>query len=78
MDVMVRYDEEQRQLVLMALAHLAVERPGFDQALSKIAMKMDNLFEGKPELYGRFKELHSAMISLRPLEPGAPAGSLIR
>ncbi len=49
--------EEQRQLILMALAHLSVERPGFDFALTEIAQKIDN---PGPEMYGRFKELHTA------------------
>lgn len=39
----VELDEGQRQLVLMALAALAVERPGWDMALSEIAAKMDNV-----------------------------------
>lgn len=35
--------EGERQMVLMALAHLAVERPGWDYALTEIAKKMDTL-----------------------------------
>jgi len=54
--------EEDRQLMVMALAHLAVERPGWDDALGRIAERMDNLVGGRPELYGRFKELHSAAL----------------
>ena len=34
--------EEQRQATLLALAHLAVERPGWDTMLREIASKMDN------------------------------------
>jgi hypothetical protein len=53
-------DEGQRQLLLMALAHLAVERPGFDQALSEIAAPIDNkTAAGAPELYSEFKRLHA-------------------
>lgn len=50
--------EGQRQLTLMALAHLAIESPGFDYALSEIAKRFDNVEQGKPVLYERFKELH--------------------
>jgi hypothetical protein len=50
--------EGQRQLLLMALAHLAVERPGFDAALSEIAALMDNPTPKGPEMYTRFKALH--------------------
>lgn len=32
--------EEERQLVLMALAHLAVARPGWEAALNSISQKM--------------------------------------
>jgi hypothetical protein len=53
----VTIDEGQRQMILMALAHLAVERPGFDYALSEIASLMDNESPAGPQLYGSFKEI---------------------
>ena len=53
-------DEGQRQLVLMALAHLAVERPGFDYALAELAKKMDTVVGDRPELYDRFREMISS------------------
>ena len=34
--------EEERQLVLLALAALSVERPGFDDALNAVALRIDN------------------------------------
>ena len=56
----VEITEEERQLILMALAHLAVERPGWDDALSRIAMLMDNVVPDLgPELYRAFKRLHA-------------------
>ncbi len=33
--------EEERQMILMALAHLAVERPGWQMILTETASKMD-------------------------------------
>jgi hypothetical protein len=59
MSHIITIDESQRQLLLMALAHLAVERPGFDCALREIADKMDN---PGPQLYLDFKRLHSEQI----------------
>lgn len=41
--ITVELDEGQRQMTLMALAALAVERPGWDMALSEIAAKMDRV-----------------------------------
>lgn len=35
-------DESERQMVLMALAHLSIERPGWDDALNRIALRIDN------------------------------------
>lgn len=35
--IQVEIEEDQRQMVLLALAHLAVERPGFDDYLGEIA-----------------------------------------
>ncbi len=34
--------EEQRQMVLMALAKLLAERPGWDVAIREISSKIDN------------------------------------
>lgn len=51
-------DEGDRQLVLMALAHLSVERPGFDDALNRIALKIDNNNEGRAEMFDGFRDLH--------------------
>jgi hypothetical protein len=48
-------DESQRQAILMALAHLAVERPGWDTMLRTIAKKMDG---GECPVYSEFKKLH--------------------
>lgn len=49
--------EEQRQLVLLALGRLAAERPGFDFALNEVAIKMDNLKEGRALMYDQFRKM---------------------
>lgn len=65
----VQFDECQRQAMLMALAHLAVERPGWDMMLEEIARKMDN--NGCP-MYSEFKELHQEkVVEVESPEQGA-------
>lgn len=57
---LINIQEEERQMILIALAHLAIERPGWNDALSRIALKMDNqLPDGRPEMFEKFKELRS-------------------
>jgi hypothetical protein len=46
--------EEDRQLVLTALARLGVERPGWEQALSEIARQIDDNLV----LYRKLQRLH--------------------
>lgn len=59
-------DESQRQASLLALAHLAVERPGWKQMLSEIALKMDNRdAHGAPDLFTKFIALHEADVQAR-------------
>lgn len=54
MMMVLALDEEERQAVLLALAHLAVERPGWDDMLRKIAGRIDA--PGTP-MYLSFKEI---------------------
>jgi hypothetical protein len=62
-DVSLTIDEGQRQLVLLALAHLALERPGFNDALSRIAKLIDNeRRDGKPEMFEQFKAIEERLI----------------
>lgn len=57
-------DEGQRQMVLLALAKLAIERPGWQSALEEIALQIDNAVDvipGNdpiPEMFTRFREMH--------------------
>jgi len=51
----ITIDESQRQMILLALAHLAVERPGWKYALGETAKTMDNLLpNGDPAMYTEF------------------------
>ena len=57
---MLPLEEGQRQMLLMALAHLAVERPGFSYALEEMAKPIDNRDqEGGPELMRKFARMHA-------------------
>lgn len=51
--------EGQRQAILLAIGHLAIERPGWDFMLGEIA----DAFEGRT-MYEQFKEIRRA--ELRP------------
>ncbi len=57
----IELDEGQRQMLLLALAHLAVERPGWTTAIKEVAGKMDNL---NLELFWTFFRLHSCAIAI--------------
>ena len=40
LDMLFSVDESQRQLLLLAIARLAVDRPGWDEALGEVAQKL--------------------------------------
>lgn len=46
------FEEGERQMTILALAHLALERPGWDDALSRVAGKM-----GGKTMFDEFKTL---------------------
>lgn len=49
-------DEGQRQMIILALAKLSMERPGWCHALEEIALLMDNKGEdGRPEMFENFR-----------------------
>jgi hypothetical protein len=58
----LRLDEGNRQMVLMALAHLAVERPGWDDALNRLALQIDNAEGGRASLYESFRQMHRPLL----------------
>ena len=53
----MRLNEGERQMMLMALAHLSIERPGWDNALQRMAMQLDNEKNGRPQMYDGFRKL---------------------
>lgn len=54
MTIQVSLEEEQRQATLLALAELALSRPGWDYMLGEIA----ELLQGR-EMFGEFKRLNA-------------------
>jgi len=50
-------DEGERQMLLLALAHLANERPGWDDTLNRIALRIDNVGGRRATMYDQFKTL---------------------
>jgi len=77
--ITLKLEEGERQMVLMALAHLAVERPGWDHALSGIATRIDNIQAGRPVLFDSFKEMKPKGIVVEsPVQAWVRAATLMR
>jgi hypothetical protein len=56
-------DLDDQQLLIMALAHLSIERPGFDNALNRLALKFDrDRGDGRAKLYEGFRSLHQKKV----------------
>jgi hypothetical protein len=59
----VTLEEEQRQALLLAMAHLSLARPGWDDLLNRIALKMDNVIQvgstDRAQLYDEFRRAFS-------------------
>ena len=53
-------DECDRQLLLMALAHLSIERPGWDYALNRLALQFDIEADGRAAMYDQFRALRKS------------------
>lgn len=55
----VELDEAQRQMTLLALAKLSIERPGWLFALREIALLMDDADAGGfPEMFQELRNIH--------------------
>jgi hypothetical protein len=50
-DIVVTLEEGNRQMTILALAVLSIERPGWLDALERIALLMDNQVDGKPQMF---------------------------
>lgn len=55
-------EEGQRQLLLLALAKLSRERPGFDFALNELAQHFDNVGpDGRAQMFDQFRGIHAPL-----------------
>lgn len=62
----ITIDDGQRQLIIMALAHLSMESPGWIYALEEIALKMDNQTDdGRPQMFESFRRIHSEAVAAK-------------
>ena len=52
-NITIAVDEGQRQMILLAIAQLALENPGWDKALEILSEKL----KGK-EMFEKFKDIH--------------------
>ena len=68
-----RIHEEERQMMLLALAKLSLERPGWDDALNRFACKHDNVKDGRAVMYDEFRKIHQAE-ERGPLQPPSTDG----
>lgn len=68
----VTFDESDRQATLLALAALAVERPGWDYMLNLIALKMDRDVDGQAFMFTVLKDIRQ-----RRLVPDMPHKAFI-
>ena len=59
----IKFDDPDRQLIILALAHLAVERPALDAALTRIARRCGRGDLGI-ELFNGQKFIHSDDLAL--------------
>jgi len=62
MTITITLEESDRQLVILALAALSIESPGFDMALNTIALLLDNAQEGRAVQYDAFRAVHETRV----------------
>lgn len=67
--MLIDLTEDERQVILLALAHLAVERPGWDHYLTGVARRLQG-----EVLFTEFRAYHTQGVSQAPFPdpPGAP------
>jgi hypothetical protein len=74
--VAVEFTEEERQAVLLALAKLSIQRPGWDFFLNRTALKIDQgvygpRLEMRAKTYDGFRQIDHDSVLLPP-EPEKP------
>lgn len=57
-------EEDERQMLLLALAELSLQRPGWLHACETLALKFDNKQpDGRAQLFDQFRRNHSNVIA---------------
>lgn len=69
----VELSEDERQMILMGLGRLAVDRPGFDWFIGQIADKL----QGR-EMFQRFKDLKKGETTINLPEIRAARGAMVK
>ena len=66
----IEIDESQRQAILVALARLAIERPGWKYMLGETAKTMDNVVDDRPQTFDKLWAMrHEEVRDSLPEEP---------
>jgi hypothetical protein len=65
--MLVSWDDEDAQVMILALAQLALDRPGWDRMIRLMVQQ----FKAE-EMFERFKELNADRFKLLPLLDGSP------
>jgi hypothetical protein len=74
-DHTITIEEGDRQAILLAIAHLSIERPGWEKMLIAIALKMDNRQpDGRPQMFDEFRSIEQQGRAVRNTETKQAAG----
>lgn len=58
-DHTIAISEEERQMLILALALLSLARPGWDYAANEVALKFDNNDNGRAMMYDDMRRLNA-------------------
>jgi hypothetical protein len=56
--------EDQRQMIILALAKLSLERPGFLEYLEEIAGVLGDSIDGKPEMFRGLRRMQTDKVTI--------------
>ena len=65
--MLVSWNDEDAQVVILALAQLALDRPGWDRMIQLMVQQF-----GAEQMFERFKALNADRFKLLPLLDGSP------
>jgi hypothetical protein len=56
--------EDHRQMIILALAKLSLERPGFLEYLEEIALALGDSIDGKPEMFRGLRRMQTDKVMI--------------